>query len=285
MNHQDKNMNRDAETAEALLWLKKVAERAARNRRESGLEITQQIKDVLAIDVESFAVDAGPGSLRRNGLVERMSTIETNSAAFRSSVRSLRRVCALLAASIVALIAFGGIGAYRFLQLQRQERASFAAALEREKQEFVRAREDLIREVGPSLYATRVRSGLDRLSGRPQDRDKAIWDYLLRSLQESQTKDEFFDVVVQFKNVVPRLQLAIDQATYRDSFRGELWIAVYLLESHVDEVARQTRRVLPPIKRLRALYAAVSPELQADQREDLARSIDRLERAMKADRS
>jgi hypothetical protein len=303
MNHQDKDMNRDPEPAEALLWLKKIAERAARNRRESGLDVTQQIKDVLAIDVESFAGDVEPASIRqsrserpithqqglmiqeRRQLTERMSAIETNSAAFLTSVRSLRRICTLLAASVIALIAFGGIGAYRFLQLQRQERASLAAALEREKQEFVRARQDLIREVGPPLYAAKVRSGLDRLSGRPQDRDKAIWDYLLRSLQESQTKDEFFDVVVQFKNVVPRLQLAIDRATYRDSFRGELWIAVYLLESHVDEIARQTRRVLPPIKRLRALYAAVSPELQADQREDLARSIDRLERAMKADRS
>jgi hypothetical protein len=191
----------------------------------------------------------------------------------------------LLAASVVALIAFGSIGAYRFLELQRQDRASFAAALEREKEVVVRAREDLIREVGPSIYATKVRSGLDRLGGRPQDRDKAIWDYLLRSLQESQTKDEFFDVVVQFKNVVPQLQLDIDRATYRDSFRGELWIAVYLLESHVDEIARQTRRALPPIKRLRALYAAISPELQADQRQDLARSIDRLERAMKANKS
>ena len=297
-------MNRDAETAKALLWLNRIAERAARNRRESGLDVTQQIKDVLAIDVDSLAGDAEPESIRqsrserritherglttqkrRQGLIECMSAMETNSAAFLTSVRSLRRICTLLAASIIVLIAFGGIGSYRFLQLQRQERASFAAALEREKQELVRARQDLIREVGPSLYVNKVRSGLDRLSGRPQDRDKAIWDYLLRSLQESQTKDEFFDVVVQFKNVVPRLQLAIDHATYRDSFRGELWIAVYLLESHVDEIARQTRRVLPPIKRLRALYVAVSPELQADQREDLARSIDRLERAMKADRS
>jgi hypothetical protein len=278
MNHQDKDMNRDAETAEALLWLKKIAEQAARNRRESGLEVTQQIKDVFAIDVDRYIP-------REQGLVERVSAIEMNSAAYLTGIRSLRRVCMLLAASIIALIAFGGIGAYRFLQLQQQDRASLAAALEREKLEFVRARQDLIREVEPSLYATRVRSGLDRLSGRPQDRDKAIWDYLLRSLQESQTKDEFFDVVVQFKNVVPRLQLDIDRATYRDSFRGELWIAVYLMESHVDEIARQTRRALPPIKRLRTLYTAISPELQADQREDLARSIDRLERAMKADKS
>jgi hypothetical protein len=214
-----------------------------------------------------------------------MNAIETNSAAFFTSVRSLHRVCMVLAASIIALIAFGGITSYHFFQLQRQERASLAAALEREKQEFIRARQDLIREVGPSLYATRVRSGIERLGGRPQDRDKAIWDYLLRSLQESQAKDEFFDVVVQFKNVVPRLQLAADRATYRDSYRGELWIAVYLLESHVDEIARQTKRVMPPIRSLRALYTAVSPELQADQREDLAKSIDRLERALKADRS
>ena len=255
-------MNRNQETAEALLWLKKTAEQAARNRRASGLAVTPQIKDVLAIDGESFA-----------------------GSAVLTSVRSLHRICMLLAASIVALIVFGGFGAYRFLQLQQQDRAGLTAALEREKQEFVRARADLIREVSPALYTTKVRSGLDRLSGRPQDRDKAIWDYLLRSLQESQTKDEFFDVVVQFKNVIPRLQLAADRSTYRDSFRGELWIAVYLLESHVDEVARQTRRALPPIKRLRALYTAVSPELQPDQRDDLAKSIDRLERAMKPDKS
>jgi hypothetical protein len=296
-------MKRDAETVEGLLWLKKIAERAAGNRRASGRNVTPQIEDVLAIDVESLA-GAGPGLMRqapggreiareqgpvtgerRQERIERASPMEMNTAAFLAGVRSLRRVCMALAASIAALIGLGGIGAYRFLQVQRQDRASLVATLEREKQELVRAKEDLIREAGPSLYATKVRSGLDRLGGRPQDRDKAIWDYLLRSLQESQAKDEFFDVVVQFKNVIPRLQLAIDRAAYRDSFRGELWIAVYLLESHVDEVARQTRRALPPIARLRALYAAVGPELPADQREDLARSIERLERAMKADRS
>ena len=259
MNHQNKDVTRDAETKEALVWLRTIAERAALNRRESGLEITPQIEDVLAI--------------------------QTGSGTIHASVRSLQRVCVALAASMVVMIAAGGVASYRFFQLQRQDRASFAAALEHERQDFARARQDLLREIGPSLYATRVRSGLDRLGGGPQDRDKAIWDYLLRSLQETQAKDEFFDVVVQFKSVVPHLQLAINQASYRDSYRGELWIAVYLLESHVDEIARQTRRVMPPIQTLRALYVAISPELQADQRQDLERSIDRLERALKTAKS
>jgi hypothetical protein len=259
MNHLNKDVSRESETAEALVWLRQIAERAALNRRESGRDVTPQIKDVLAI--------------------------RTDSGAIRASVRSLQRVCAALAASIIAIIAFGGIASYRFFQLQRQDHASFAAAMERERQEFIRARQELIREVGPSLYATRVRSGLERLGGGPQDRDKAIWDYLLRALQETQAKDEFFDVVVQFRNVVPHLQLAIDRGAYRDSYRGELWIAVYLLESHVDEIARQTRRVMPPIKTLRALYVAVSPKLKSDQREDLEQSIDRLERAMEAAKS
>jgi hypothetical protein len=293
MDHQHKDIRRNAETAEALVWLKELAERAARNRCESGLDATQQIQDVLAINVENLENDEerGPacGQSRmtqkwRQGIAERIDAIETNGVAFLTSVRSLQRVCTVLAASLITFIAFGGIASYHFMQLQRQERAGVAAALERERQEFIRMRQDLVREVGPSLYATRVRSGIERLGGRPQDRDKAIWDYLLRSLQESQPKDEFFDVVVQFKNVVPRLQLAVDRATYRDSYRGELWIAVYLLESHVDEIARQTRRAMPPIKTLRTLYAAISPRLQADQREDLARSIDRLERAMEVDR-
>jgi hypothetical protein len=102
----------------------------------------------------------------------------------------------------------------------------------------------------------------------------------LRTLQETQSTDEFFDVVAQFRNVVPHLQLAVNQKRYRDSYRGELWIAVYLLESPVNEVAEQTRRMVPPIKTLRALYTAVSPELKDEQRVDLAKSIDRLERAV-----
>jgi hypothetical protein len=260
---KDRDIGRDPETAEAVVWLQGIAEQAARNRRESGRDATQQIKDVLAIQAGSLAYEP--------------------SAAFLAGVKSLQRVCAMLAASLIAVIALGGFASYRFVQSQRQERASFTAALERERQEFTRARQDLIREVEPALYSSRVRSGIERLGGRPQDRDKAIWDYLLRSLQDSQAKDEFFDVVVQFKNVLPRLQLAVDRATYRDSYRGELWIAVYLLESNVDEIARQTRRAVPPIKTLRALYAAVSPELPADQREDLSKSIDRLERALKTD--
>jgi hypothetical protein len=260
---KDRDSGRDSEAAEAVVWLQGIAEQAARNRRQSGRDDTQQIKDVLAIQVE------GPAS---------------PPAAFLASVKSLQRVCSLLAASLIAAIALGGFASYRFVRSQRQERATFTAALERERQEFSRARQDLMREVEPALYSSRVRSGIERLGGRPQDRDKAIWDYLLRSLQDSQAKDEFFDVVVQFKNVLPRLQLAVDRATYRDSYRGELWIAVYLLESNVDEIARQTRRAVPPIRTLRALYAAVSPGLPADQRDDLSKSIDRLERALKADK-
>src|SRR5215831_12506975 len=91
MNHQNKDITREAETTEAVAWLRTIAERAALNRRESGRELTPQIKDVLAI--------------------------QTGSVAIYASVRSLQRVCVALAASIVAMIAFGGIASYRFFQL------------------------------------------------------------------------------------------------------------------------------------------------------------------------
>ena len=263
-----------AETREALLWLKKLAEQAERNRRESGLDATQQIKDVLAIDV-------GASPERPPAARDLRATNDATLPSFLNGARSwFRWACVALIVSVVVVIAGGTVAAYSFFHFLGEEHASFLAQLQEERQEFLRMREDFLRNVEPAAYASRIRSGIERLDGRPQDRDRAIWDYLLRTLQESHPKDEFFDVVVQFRNVLPHLQLAVNQKRYRDSYRGELWIAVYLLESPVNEVAAQTRRIVPPIKTLRALYTAVSPELKDDQRADLAKSIDRLERAI-----
>lgn len=263
-----------AETRGALLWLKKLAEQAERNRRESGLKATQQIKDVLAIDVGAAPELSSPA----RGFP---TTNDATLKAFLIGARSwFRWACAALIVSVVVVVVGGTVAAYSFFHFLREEHASFVAQLQEERQEFLSLRTDLLRDVEPAAYTSRIRSGIERLDGRPQDRDRAIWDYLLRTLQESHSTDEFFDVVVQFRNVLPHLQLAVNQKRYRDSYRGELWIAVYLLESPVNEVAEQTRRIVPPIKALRALYTAVSPELKDDQRADLTKSIDRLERAI-----
>jgi hypothetical protein len=267
-----------AETREALLWLKQLAEEARRNRRQSGLGATQQIQDVLAIEVE--AAPQGPSAPR-----DFRTTGDATLSAFLVTAGSwFRWAYVALVVSLVVVIAGGTVAAFSFLHFLREERASFVAQLQAERQEFLRVRQDLLRDVEPAAYASRIRSGIQRLDGRPQDRDRAIWDYLLRALQESHSREEYFDVVVQFRNVLPHLQLAVNHKRYRDSYRGELWIAVYLLESPVGEVAEQTRRIVPPIKTLRALYTAVSPELKDDQRADLAESIDRVERAITTSR-
>jgi len=262
------------ETREALLWLRKLAEQAERNRRESGLDATQQIKDVLAVDVR--AAPEPPSTAR-----DFRSTNDATLLAFLIGARSwFRWACVALIVSAVVVIVGGTVAAYSFLHFLRVEHESFVSQLQEERQEFLRIRQDFLRDAEPTVYASKIRSGIERLGGRPQDRDQAIWDYLLRALQESHSKNEFFDVVAQFRSVLPHLQLAVDEKRYRDSYRGELWIAVYLLESPVNDVADQTRRIVPPIKTLRALYSAVGPELKDDQRADLARSIDRLERAL-----
>ena len=263
-----------ADSREALLWIQKLARQAARNRRESGLDATQQINDVLAIDVD--AVPERPSKAR-----DFRATNDATLAALLIGARSwFRWACVALIVALVVVVAGGTVAAYSFFRFLREEHASFAAQLQEERQEFLRSRRDFLRDVEPAVYASRIRSGIERLGGHPQDRDRAIWDYLLRALQESHSKEEFFDVVVQFRNVLPHLQLAVNPNGYRDSYRGELWIAVYLLESPVNEVAEQTRRMVPPIKTLRALYTAISPELKDDQRADLAESIDRLEHAI-----
>ena len=278
MKNRGNDTGSPAETREALLWLKKVAAQAARKRRESGLDATPQINDVLAIDV-----DAAPE--RPSAARDFRAANDATLAAFLISVRSwFRLACVAIIASLLVALAGGAVGAYAFFHFLREERASMAAQLQQERQEILRIRQDLLRDAEPVVHANRIRSGIERLGGGPQDRDRAIWDYLLRALQESHPKEEFFDVVVQFRNVLPHLQLAVNEKRYRDSYRGELWIAVYLLESPVNEVAEQTRRMVPPIKTLRALYTAVSPELKDDQRADLAESIDRLERATKTNR-
>ena len=252
--------DRNNETREALVWLKGLAGQAARNRRASGLGETPQIRDVLAIDVGARAAS------------------EVNIAAW------IRWACAAVIIAALVVVGGGSFAAYSYFQFLRQEHAGFAAQLKEERQEYLRVRQDLLRDVEPTVYANRIRGGIERLGGRPQDRDRAIWDYLLRVLQESQSKEEYFDVVAQFRNVLPHLQLAVDSKTYRDSYRGELWIAVYLLESPVSGVAADTRRRMPPIRALRALYDSIRPELKEDQRADLAKSIDRLEMALKTNR-
>ena len=273
-----KNRGNAAENREALLWLKQLAAEAARSRRRSGLDATPQIKDVLAIDID--AAPEGTSALR----AFRTASDATLSAFLVSAGSWFRWACVALAVLVALVIAGGTVATYSFFHFLREEHTSFVAQLQEERQEFLRIKRDFLRDVDPAAYASRIRSGIERLDGRPQDRDRAIWDYLLRALQESRSKEEYFDVVVQFRNVLPHLQLAVNQKRYRDSYRGELWIAVYLLESPVDEVAEQTRRIVPPIKTLRALYTAVSPELKYDQRADLETSIDRLERAITTNR-
>jgi len=274
MENRGNEAGRPAETREALLWLKKLAEQAAQNRSGSGLDATPQIKDVLAIEVG--AAPESPSAAR-----DFRSTTDTTLLAFLAGARSwFRWAFVALIVSLVVMIGGGTVATYSFFRFVREEHASFVTQLQQERQEFLRVKQDFLRDVEPTVYASRIRSGIERLGGRPQDRDRAIWDYLLRALQESHSKDEYFDVVVQFRNVLPHLQLAANQKRFRDSYRGELWIAVYLLESPVNEVAERTHRIVPPIKTLRALYTAVSPELKDDQRADLAKSIDRLERAI-----
>ena len=278
MKNRGNDTGSPAETREALLWIKKLAEQAARNRHESGLDATQQIKDVLAIDV-------GAAPERPSAAHYFRAADDATLPAFLISAGSwFRWACVAFIVAAVVVIAGATVATYSFFHFLREEHASFVAQLREERQEFLRIRQDFLRDVEPAAYASRIRSGIERLGGRPQDRDQAIWDYLLRALQESHSKEDFFDVVVQFRSVLPHLQLAVNHQRYRDSYRGELWIAVYLLESPVNEVADQTRRIVPPIKTLRALYSAVSPELKVDQREDLAKSIDRLERAVTTNR-
>src|SRR5215471_232368 len=96
------------ETREALLWLRKLAEQAARNRRESGLDATQQIEDVLAIDVGAAPEPPSAGRDFRD-------IDDATLPAFLISARSwFRWACVALIVSVVVVIAGGMVAGYSF---------------------------------------------------------------------------------------------------------------------------------------------------------------------------
>src|SRR5215831_1432023 len=106
MTNRGNDTGRPAETREALLWLKKLAAQAARNRLESGLDATQQIKDVLAIDVG--AAPDGPSAAR-----DFRATNDTTVLALLISARSwFRWAFVVLIVSVVVVIAGGTVAAY-----------------------------------------------------------------------------------------------------------------------------------------------------------------------------
>src|SRR5262245_45094364 len=154
MKDRDNYTGRPAETREALLWLKKLAEQAARNRRESGLDATQQIKDVLAID-------AGAAREHPSAAHDFRATNDATMPAFLIGARSwFRWVCVVLIVSVVLAISGGTVAAYSFFHFLREEHASFVTQLQEERQEFLRIRQNFLRDVEPAVYASRIRSGI-----------------------------------------------------------------------------------------------------------------------------
>src|SRR5690349_12018996 len=135
MTNRGKDTGIPAENRDALLWLKKLAGQAAQNRRESGLDATQQIEDVLAIPT-----GAAP---ERRSAGRDLPPADTP---------WFRWACIAFIAAVVVVIAGGTVAAYSFMHLLREEHASFAAQLQEQRQEFLRIRQDFLRDAEPAIY-------------------------------------------------------------------------------------------------------------------------------------
>ncbi len=169
---------------------------------------------------------------------------------------------------VISAIAMG-IQAFSIWQFHSTTRKHFEEAVEREKSKAL-----LTFRVIP--YAARIQGAIDRIKyGRtPVDRDSAIWE-ILETLKAAKISPYFYDIIPEFTKVLPYLKLDVKKKEFRDSYRGEVWISIFLLESSVEDIIRDVGKVLPPVEKIKTvLKENISNVLNE---EDFRISVERLE--------
>jgi hypothetical protein len=151
-----------------------------------------------------------------------------------------------------------------------------------------RFREALQREQAVSLrqlqllpYRARLDSGKRKLkSASEEQRDGARNDDLLATLN-SAPPALLYDIALEFKQVIPELTIPTEPKDFRDSYRAVVWIYVILLESGVDEVVHDVRRIAPHPDALRSWASQVEPKVDPERRQEFRHSVDRLIRGLR----
>lgn len=168
-----------------------------------------------------------------------------------------------------------GYQSYTTWQFRKDTIESFHETLEREKSIS-------LRRIRILPYVARIDSGTRNLrSGTEGQKDVAIWDDLLGTLKASGSTPEFFDIVLEFKKVIPHLTIAREPAVFNNRDRAAIWIHIILLESGVDGVIDDIRRAVPPPETLRSWAAHVQGKIDPTNQQDFKTSVERLARGLR----
>jgi hypothetical protein len=134
-----------------------------------------------------------------------------------------------------------------------------------------------------SPYSSRIVAGLQKLqlSRDPNDRKVAIWNDLLPVLKEaSKNRDEFVDVAIEYRRVLPLLQVRNPQV-FMDSYWGELWILNILLKSKIDPVVEAARQQAPEPAIVEHIFEKQAPRLDEKDREAFKEALAVYENTLK----
>ncbi len=171
----------------------------------------------------------------------------------------------------VVTVVVAGLQTYSFYSFQKKTRESFEEVVEREKAKIVRMYKML-------PYQAKIDWAIRQLKyGTPAERDVAVWNDLLGLLKDKKNTPDFPDIVLEFKKVIPLLELDVKEEDFRDSYRGEIWICIFLLESDVDEVVTATKEILPPIEVISKVLNDNILKVPEGNRTEFETSIKRLE--------
>jgi hypothetical protein len=170
--------------------------------------------------------------------------------------------------SVVLAFSLTAIGIQSFSTWQR-----FRETLEREQTISLRRIQILPR-------VARIDSGRRKLMSGPEDqKDRAIWDDLLDTLKNTPPA-EFYDIVLEFRNVIPELTIPTEPEAFRDRYRGAIWIYIILLESGVDKVIAEIRQTAPPAETLRSWATRVESKVDPANQQEFNDSVERLARGL-----
>jgi hypothetical protein len=134
-----------------------------------------------------------------------------------------------------------------------------------------------------SPYSGRIIAGLQKLqlSRDPDDRKFAIWNDLLPVLKEARkNRDEFVDVALEYKRVLPYLKLR-NPEVFLDSYWGEIWILNILLQSNILPVVQAARDQAPEPAVLEQIFQKHAPGLPDKDRQAFEEAVSVYENIIK----
>jgi len=169
------------------------------------------------------------------------------------------------------LIGFQG---YSALQYQKKMEEQIAQKLRQEEAKIER-----LYRVLP--YRARINMAIETLNNPKIEgwkKDEAIWE-LKNILQSARNRPEFCEVAKEYIRVLPQLDLKLENRKFSESYRGELWICAYMLESGDKEVIDKLRKKIS-IKKIKEIQNSNLDQVPYNKKGEFEEAVNRIEQTV-----